>query len=885
MKLKSTILLFLFSLVALASYAHQGDYLAIKNVEVIETEKTYIYTFLLENIKEENYTDVKLEIKINRRNIFFKRIDSISAKTKMISERFIIPKKILNFDNDIVTIEISEIFGRKHHYGGWESPNSQRKQTNTLYSEFYADAPWRMNLNDENGNVNSIPVHYFFHDAHLVTGTKPQVDKIDIRIKNASATTFGPILTFNSTSITDFRDFFSCISIADTDLDVQGFDMTGFSTSTSTTIDFDLDSDFFGDDFVEVDAEYWYFNFNIPPSVLAGFDNVIDIETTIHYSNFTFSDDVIGLRVFRSDESVPNLPNYYRGDTHLHSIYTQNDAEIGLPLSSTKDAAKHIGLDWVTATDHTSDFDNYGQGVVSNWSKLKEEVETLNTDDPSFIYIAGQEVALNNHESDLVHMLAYPSSSDPYGFPFVGDGDGDLTATSVSVNSALQHLASFDGFAYAAHPFATSDKLPNFPVGGGIWNLGVSTFPSNGSNYPGVGGQIICNDASASSDVFSTDSDKMIRDGLKGGQIWNVKATVSSNGNELDPWDVDGDGDVFAQYDTSSYSWHMKRFRQGQEVISHVNQLGLTLKNQNENILNWKMYFSAGSDAHGSYNFSNTDDFGGFGSINDNAVGKLSTVVYCPDGMGADGSGVLEALYNGRNSLSDGPILTIGISANGDDVTNEMLMGDDDIVNKLKVEEYFLNVDYVTTSEFGDVNELRFIVGTSDGEYTSVITPTQVQGVAHISYLLTDILENTLPTGVIPDDEYFYIRMELATSVDYSTQSTVYRKNYDLFHSFTNPIWMKFSEVLPLVEELTVSAMPNPFGESFNLYVQSTEEEDVTISFYDDLGRLIYNEIMFIPLNRTISYNSAELGLAKGVYAVRVTTENEKASIKVIKDN
>jgi hypothetical protein len=885
MKFKLSILVILLSIVSFTSLAHQGDYIAIKNVEIIETEETFIYSFMLENIKEENYTDIKLEFKINRRKIFFKRIDSLSADVKRVAERFIIPKKILDFDMDIVTIEITEIFGKKHHFGGWESPNSNRKQTNTLYSEFYADAPWRMDLNDEQGNLNSIPVHYFFHDAHLVTGTTPQVDKIDIRLKNASSNTFGPVLTFNSIAIADFRDLFSCISVTETELDVQGFDLTGFSTSNSTTIDFDLDTDFFGDDFVEVDSEFWYFNFNIPASMLVGFENVIDIETTIHYSNFTFTDDVIGLRVFRSDESVPDLPDYYRGDTHIHSVYTQNDAETGLPLCATKESAKRIGLDWITTTDHTSDFDNYGQGVASNWSKIQVEVEALNTEDPSFIYIAGQEVALNNHESDLVHMLAYPSGNDPYGFPFVGDGDGDLTATGVSVNSALQQLAAVDGFAYAAHPFATEDKLPTFPVGGGIWNLGVASFPSNGSNFPMTSGPIICNDPSASSDVLSTENNKFIKDALKGGQIWNVRATVSSTGNELDPWDVNGGGGVFSQYDTTAFSWHIKRFRQGLEVISHINQMGLTLKNQDSTMKNWKMYLSAGSDAHGSYNFSNTDDFGGFGSINDNAVGKLSTVVYCPNGMGADGAGVLDALSQGKSTLSDGPLITIGISNNGDNISNEMLMGSDDIVNLLHVEQYYLNMDFATTNEFGDVNELRFIVGTSSGEFTQIITPNISQGTVHQSFLLTDILESTFPAGVVPEDEYFYIRMELSTTKDYSAQTSVYRKSYDSHHSFTNPIWMKFAEVVPLVETLTVSAMPNPFGESFNLYVQTIEEIDVTISFYDDLGRLIYNEIMFIPLNRTINYNAAKLGLAKGVYAIRVSTENENASIKVIKDH
>ena len=128
------------------------------------------------------------------------------------------------------------------------------------------------------------------------------------------------------------------------------------------------------------------------------------------------------------------------------------------------------------------------------------------------------------------------------GFPFIGDGNGDLVSTSVSVNSALNQLYSIDAFAYAAHPFATSDALPTIPVNGGIWNLGSLGFPANGSQFPGIGGNIISNNTSASSDVLSPDANTFIKNGLKGAQIWNVRSTVESTGDELDPWDVDGGG-------------------------------------------------------------------------------------------------------------------------------------------------------------------------------------------------------------------------------------------------------------------------------------------------------------------------------------------------------
>ena len=66
------------------------------------------------------------------------------------------------------------------------------------------------------------------------------------------------------------------------------------------------------------------------------------------------------------------------------------------------------------------------------------------------------------------------------------------------------------------------------------------------------------------------------------------------------------------------------------------------------------MYYSAGTDAHGSFNYTNTDDvfLGAFTSydVHDNAVGKLSTLTYCPNGMGANGQHILSALKNGNTT-------------------------------------------------------------------------------------------------------------------------------------------------------------------------------------------------------------------------------------------
>lgn len=868
-----------------SAFAHRGAYLAIENIEITENADSYIYSFLIENIQEKPYTGVKIEFWINTVPVAYKIYDYLDASVKYTPGQFVISKTLLDPEEDEVNIEITEIFGKKNDWGGWDSPNQIEKQVNTLYSEFYVDAPWRMPKYNSQGELNVIPLHFYLHDADKVVGTTVQIDMIDIRIKNASAGSFGNILTFDTLSISDFQTYFSCVSPADNSFSIQGFDFTSFSTSNTTTIDFDQTSDFWND-YEEVDATYWYFTFNIPKEVLAGYEDVIDIQVTIQYGNLSFSDDIIGVRVFRSMEDIPKLAGFYRGDTHLHSIYTQNDAETGLPLCATKEAAKLIGLDWITTTDHTSDFDNYGTTVAANWTRIQSEAQQLNLNDPTLIYIPGQEVALNNHDDKLVHMLAYPNHLDPYGLPFLGDGDGDVTPTGVNVNGALNNIRLAGGFAYAAHPFATEDRLPTVPVNGYIWNLGDDGFPDNNSTFPKTGGNIICNDVTAASDVYSNEAGKLIKDGLSGAQIWNVRNNLESTGDELDPWDIDNGGDGFTAVDTASYGHHIKRFRQGQEIVNYINQLGLKMKTQNDTIKNWKMYFSAGADAHGSFNFSNTDDFGGFGTINDNAVGKVNSLVYCPEGMKIDGGGVLEALRKGRVVLSDGPVLSIGISEDGNNSINEILMGDDKVIDIAFLDDYYLNFDFSTSTEFGEIQSIQFIVGSQSREMTlKVDTNLYLTGVVNANVDLESLILETLGENEIPLDEYFYIRAELTTFRDLSSDAAVHKIGYQYHHSFTNPIWLKFTEVKAEVDFLTVQGQPNPFDDMLNLSIKTKEPADVVIRFFDELGRIVFSREVYVYYTTTLVLTETDLPISPGSYLIRGSTDEETSITRVVKVN
>lgn len=859
------------------SYGHGGEYVDITDVIITEHSNEINYSFHLINKKGIVLDDIEIKIFVNEIEYDQLKIKYIFPEQKITECSFDIPKSKINLSTDTVRISVTKLFGQLHDWEDWYSV--QQKQVNVPGTyEIFADVPWRMKLNNDQGQLNDIPVHCFIHDADGILYAS--LENIDVYIKSALDTSFGDPIIFDSYTQQDFENLFTFQSTNDSQLDIQEFDISSTLKDADHTLLFVKDTSFFGEVRTIVNSAFWYFTINIPGDELTGLSDIIDVRVDFALNNSP--DAYTKMRIFRSAEEMPTMQDYYRGDTHLHSVYTQNSAELGLPLKATKVAAKHIGLDWITTTDHTSDFDNYGVTIQDNWNRLGQEATALNSEDPSLIYIRGQEVALNNSITELVHFLAYPSYSNPTSFPYLGDGNGDLVSTSVSVNSALDSLYTFDGFAYAAHPFATSDKLPTIPVNGGIWNLGDSDFPVNGDDFPRTGGVIICNNDTIESDVLSADSMKIVKDALRGAQIWNDRTSLETTGDNQDPWDVINLGQTtpFSAVDTSLEGYHVKRFRQGQEIVSYVNLKGLKAKNSDINIQNWKLYYSAGADAHGSFNFSNTNDFLASGTISNNAVGKLSTMAYCPNGMGVNGENVLKAMYFGNTSLSDGPILVQGISTDGIDTDIEILMGQDTILSALQLNEYVYKLKYETNSDFGEINEIKVCLGTQDGEYCNQISFDLGLNSDAIDLSLETIVNDVLAPETIPYNEYFYIRSELSAKVDYLTLgiNNEHRADEDYFHSFTNPIWIMLeSETAINDQDLNnLKVYPNPYKESFTVVINDSQVNKIEV--FDLLGKkvesVVINDQFSIELGRDLEL---------GTYLVKIHSEKMNTTLKVVK--
>ncbi len=855
--------------------AHDGEFITVKNIDFKIVNDDYLnISFNIINKKQIPLTDVTVSLKINGNVIAARHYDYLPPQKNIYSSILVKQSKIDTL-HDFIQIDITRLFGKTGDWGGWDSPNN--KQVNEVGYEVFADAPWRMDMYDTTGNLQGIPVHIFVHDADGF-GNNVELQGIDISIKNSASSVFNT-LSFNSYSTVQFNALFSTPSPLDTDLDIQPFDQNTTVKSSQYTIQFIADTNLLSEVFTDITHRYWYFTFYIPPEKLQGYGKYIDIEV-FFYLNFA-PDRYTRLRVFRNNTNdFPKLPGWYRGDTHLHSLYTQNSAEIGLPLEATKQAAKLIGLDWITTTDHTSDFDNYGTSITNNWNRLKNDVITLNNQDTSLIFIRGQEVHSNNSDNKIIHMLAYPSFMNPYLFPYLGDGGGDTSPTNKTIDGVLGSLTNINGFGFAAHPFATGDKLPTIPVNGGIWNLGVSNFPDNTQTFPKTGGNIICNDPSLPSDVFSTNpSITYVKNGLRGGQIWNVRQTLSTTDDAQDPWDVlnAGASVPFTQVDTADFNFHFKRFRQGQEVINFINQQGLFYKNMYPNVKNWKFYYAAGSDAHGSFNYSNTDDFLGFGSIHNSAVGKLQTVAYCPKGKGNQGQNILKALYYGNTTITDGPLLTMEIERNG----TKIIQGQDTVLDYYGFDESVVQFHLLSSSEFGYITKFTIYAGTETGETAFEVPSALYNGNTVFNIPLRDLLDTLFGSaGQIPVGNYFYLRSEMET-FHYTPATVIFRTNYDIFHALTNPIWLKITNTNAIEEWANINQVtlfPNPAVNNSRVFVRFAQPvSKAVIRILSTDGKVVFSE----SIENTQLHEIATQNMVKGVYFIEIKdVENDVLQTK-----
>lgn len=398
---------------------------------------------------------------------------------------------------------------------------------------------------------------------------------------------------------------------------------------------------------------------------------------------------------------------WYAGDTHVHTMYTSNIAEFGLPHRSTLDAAVAIGLDYVLTTDHSCDLDptckgafgavdDIGSrveqwtwcengdawpcsqrsrvGMSDGWAMAEADAqEAMGWAAPraSFQFHTGEEVNAQNADGKTVHSLAFRSGyvvSESSGNPL------DCDALTLKVSAMLAALPA-GGLLFAAHP---TQPLPAAISGAGWTERDFASATAS----PAFGGL----------------------------ELWNMRGTRTlssptqpSEAGGLDPFT--SGGLIGSPCDASSPECHPAYLdRDALPLWDELLSKGCAASRTGP-------FAIAGSDSHGDFNYMTTTSTTlRIDTVTDSALGRARTAVIAPSGAIAD---VLDSIARGRAVLTDGPMATFGVDLTGDGTLDQ---AEEDAqvgsqVFLLPGAPLRLGFQWQSTAEFGDLTSLTLLRG------------------------------------------------------------------------------------------------------------------------------------------------------------------------------
>lgn len=175
-------------------------------------------------------------------------------------------------------------------------------------------------------------------------------------------------------------------------------------------------------------------------------------------------------------EALPIAPGYAAGEMHCHTHYSADHVEYGATPEVLQQAAKAVGLDFVSCTDHAydfaftqEDFTKEADSPVPRFQKLREEIAALPSTDENGnrlpLMIAGEEVSAGNSKGENVHMTVL----GPEGYlPGLGDC-GRYWLENRPTRSIKQILNMTEAHCFAAHPFQQMGLLEKFVFRRGYW--------------------------------------------------------------------------------------------------------------------------------------------------------------------------------------------------------------------------------------------------------------------------------------------------------------------------------------------------------------------------------------------------------------------------------
>jgi hypothetical protein len=425
------------------------------------------------------------------------------------------------------------------------------------------------------------------------------------------------------------------------------------------------------DDKGNIQRTFWSFSTGIPLADLAGAErgHKVHLRATFVGNFYPYDKPApteIYLETFLAKHGLPlgrsaqgNGPrHWFHGDTHYHSSYTNDIKEFGNPVRETRDAAQAIGLDWLVVTDHSCDLDEIDAevGPESRWERLKKDVSSSQVSDERFRCIQGEEITLASQGERYVHMLAFGGMGEMVKGGFLPE-EGSFLSELLQEGLAewFEAIANAGGFPEGEagrlfgpiHPFdKVMDMLPEE-------TLTFAAHPFTFAQPPPPG-------------TWHAEDLDSLR--LTGYEFWNGRSRRSGR-MTLNPFAKKDwqDEEKLAKKDEA----RIKKVRRWAETRwEPALRRGLVSWSPAEDLPAQRPVFIAGSDAHGSFNFSVGMgwDYRTRLIVDDNALGRARTVVYLPDHQAhtvPEIKEILAAVRKGACVVTDGPILEFTLGHNG----------------------------------------------------------------------------------------------------------------------------------------------------------------------------------------------------------------------------
>jgi hypothetical protein len=179
--------------------------------------------------------------------------------------------------------------------------------------------------------------------------------------------------------------------------------------------------------------------FNINKSSFVQVDGLVSmrIKFELHWSPDNWEGPV---NVKISQYDTPTMVDWYCGDTHQHTNYTDNAMELGAPIYATRAANNALGLDWMIVTDHSFDLDS------EKWNVSSADCDAHS--DYLFRVMQGEEVSCDLPGTQYLHLLVYEVNFIPGDEWEDGSGLGDYSPAE-----AIEIANGQGGITYLAHPF------------------------------------------------------------------------------------------------------------------------------------------------------------------------------------------------------------------------------------------------------------------------------------------------------------------------------------------------------------------------------------------------------------------------------------------------